>query len=175
MANAGWVLLIPDKRVGHTNLASPNTEEQYVEIPSGLWVPAVDVEQLLQLERTVCCGEDGGTHRVKIFGRGRPSVDQMRSRPKHEPRLKKQAEPVVTRKRKPRKRKEVSWPEYTLPQLAQYRLLIIVCSQVFRLSLNMVTFRNFSEIVRRNTVPNSINVHPPSRWNTFNATFSPNK
>lgn len=115
-----WEFLVPHRRVGHTRLVSPNTEEQYVRIPNGLWVPMVDVEQLLQLERAVCCGEDGELHRVKILGVGRPSVNQIKSCPKHEPRLKKRAKPVVKRRRKPRKERqeELAWQEYTLPQLA---------------------------------------------------------
>jgi len=113
MAIEGWVLLIPDRRVGHTRLVSPNTEEQYVEIPNGLWVPAVDVEQLLQRERMVCCGEGGAMYPIKIFGVGRPSIGQIKSCPKHEPRLKKQAEPKVVRKRRPRKQRQevMEWPE----------------------------------------------------------------
>lgn len=117
MAIEGWVLLIPDKRVGHINLASPNTEEQPVWISNGVWVPAVDVEQLLKLERAVCCGSSGETRRIKIFGVGRPSIGQMKSCPKHEPRLKKRAKPKITRKRRPRKERqeEVKWPERIIP------------------------------------------------------------
>ena len=80
-----WRFLVADHRAGSKTIVSPNTGEVYEITRQGTWVPEVDVKYLLELERAVCCGEDGGFIYIKIFSLGNPTQEQMATHPKRMP------------------------------------------------------------------------------------------
>jgi len=97
-----WTWLVSDRRVGSIKIVSPNTQESYEITQWGSWVPTVDVEKLLQLERDVCCTQGGGLVRVRILACGNPTTDQMKIHPKRTPRAK--SKPGLPRTRRRRRK-----------------------------------------------------------------------
>lgn len=86
----GWTFLKADKDIGTwaPRNGSPNTEESYSIGVVGSWVPTIDAGWLLRHKKHCACGNG---KLIQMFAQVRPSADQMKLKPDHTPRLKKQS------------------------------------------------------------------------------------
>lgn len=88
----GWSFVATDRRLGSWRpQRSPNTFEVYVVKTTGSWVPTIDVEWLVSFKKRCPCANNA---QIQVMSIVRSTIDDIKSRPKHSPRLREKASPV---------------------------------------------------------------------------------
>lgn len=86
-----WVFVATDRRLGSWKPHhSPNTFEDYEIKTTGTWVPMADLEWLVSQKKHCACANGAA---IQLVSRIRATVENIKTKPKDSPRLRKQRSP----------------------------------------------------------------------------------